>query len=313
MVMQASLGLLPFQTAEAPIATGRSTRRGGIFGHALNFEPAPPAGDVLRKPVYVSNLPAYQIPKDGILLRLSSLLGSLGWSSRTDQGQLLQAQSAIAIVMGSLSSRVARELEESGWLAERETATGRFRIAPVTHPYGVMEAFRILVRLSDSTVSKERRTLELILAMMLRQYIVQMNKQTLIEFRFSVEAREQFLRSVRLERQLKMLSDEESRQCMLQQLHDCYYNIKSYYMFSVIAKEVLPDDGKLFMMYCHTSHSLARMDWDGSLLEHAHVRRLPTRAEVMFMFRRDRGAQKRCLKDPDTHSQLKSLVASFPE
>ncbi len=309
--MQASHGHLPFQTPETPIS-GRSSLRSPLFGQALNFEPAPPVADVLRKPVYVTDLPAYQVPKDGILLRLSSLLGSLGWSPRTDQGQLLQAQSAIAIVMGSLSSRVARDLEESGWLAEREPAAGRFRIAPVTHPYGLMEAFRTLVRLTDPTVAKERRYLELVLAMMLRQYVAQINKKSLVEFKFSVEAREQFLRSARIERQLKTISDKIIRQDMLQQLHDCYYNTKSYYMFSVISREKLPDDGKLFMMYCHTAHSLARLDWDGSLLEHAHVRRLPTRAEVMFLFRRDRAAQKRCQNDPDTHTQLKALIGSFP-
>ena len=287
--------------------------RGGFLGHALNFEPAPPAMDVLRSPLVVDRLPEYHVPRDGLFLKLSSLLGSLGWSSRGEQSQLMQAQSATAIVMGSLSPEIALELEESGWLAQRETPSRGMRIGPITHPYALMDAFRTVVRLSDKKLVKERRFLELILALMLRQYVERMNQQALIKFSFETEAREQFLRSVRIERHLKKIADRGLRQDFLQQLHDCYYNTKNYYMFSVISRERSPADGKLFMMYCHAAHSLARLDWDGSLLEHAHVRRLPTRAEVMFMFRRDRGAQERCAKDADVHAQIKALIASFPE
>ena len=84
-------------------------------------------------------------------------------------------------------------------------------------------------------------------------------------------------------------------------------------MFSVLSREKTPADGKMFMMYCHAAHSLARLDWDGSLLEHAHVRRLPTRAEVLFLFRRDRSVQDRCARDASTQGQVKALIASFPE
>ena len=310
--MQASYGVLPFQTSEAR-SSGRSAMRGVASGHAHNFEPAPPTADVLRKPLALEKLPDYQVPRDGIFLKLSSLLGSLGWSSRGEQSQLIQAQSATAIVMGSLSPRIARELEASGWRAQREAAPGRMRIGPITHPYGLMEAFRTLVRLSDKKLVKERRFLELVLAMVLRRYSDEMDAQALIRFSFETEAREQFLRSVRIERHLKKVTDKRVRQDLLQQLHDCYYNAKNYYMFSVISREKAPADGKMFMMYCHAAHSLARLNWDGSLLEHAHVRRLPTRGEVMFLYRRDRGAQERCAKDGDFQAQIKALVASFPE
>ena len=68
----------------------------------------------------------------------------------------------------------------------------------------------------------------------------------------------------------------------------------------------------MFMMYCHSAHSLARLDWDGSLLEHAHVRRLPTREEVMFMFRRDRSVQERCAVDAGFQAQVRAMITSFP-
>ena len=285
--------------------------RGGSGVHALNFEPAPPKADVLRKPLTLDRLPDYQIPKDGLILRLSSLLGSLGWSR--GQSQLLQAQSATAVVMGSLSPRIAEELEESGWLAQRETASGGARIGPITHPYALMEAFRTLVRLTDKKLVKERRFLELVLAMTLRRYVEMIDEQALIRFSFEAEAREQFLRSVRIERHLRKISNWDDRDNLLQQLHDSYYNAKNYYMFSVLSREKTPADGKMFMMYCHAAHSLARLDWDGSLLEHAHVRRLPTRAEVLFLFRRDRSVQDRCARDASTQGQVKALIASFPE
>ncbi|MEI6557226.1 MAG: hypothetical protein WCO00_02380 [Rhodospirillaceae bacterium] len=285
-----------------------------LFGHALNFEPAPPVADVLRKPVALERLPAYEVPRDGIFLKLSSLLGSLGWSSRGNEpSQRVRAQSATAIVMGSLSSRIGKELEASGWLAQRETPAGRVRIGPITHPYCLMEAFRTLIRLTDAKVVKERRFLELVLAMMLRRYVEQMGEQSLVKFTFETEAREHFLRSVRIERALKKVSDKNTRQDLLQQLHDSYYHAKNYYMFSVVAREKAVSDGKLFMMYCHATHSLARLDWNGSLLEHAHVRRLPTRGEVLFLFRRDRCAQEHCGRDADVHGQIKALISSFPE
>ncbi len=312
--MQTSCGVLPFQTTEAR-SSGRSTARSVHPGHALNFEPAPPKLDVLQRPVALApeRLPAYRVPRDGIILKLSSLLGSLGWSQRGEQSELIQAQSATAIVMGCLSPRIARELEESGWLALRETQAGRRCVGPITHPYGLMAAFRTLVRLNSEKVAKERRFLELVLALVLRQYTQQIDGQALIKFSFHTEAREQFLRSVRLERSITKIANPEDRQGLLQQLHDCYYNAKNYYMFSVISREKALADGKLFMMYCHAAHSLARLSWDGSLLEHAHVRRLPNRTEVMFMYRRDRGAQERCAKDADFQGQVKALIASFPE
>ena len=65
--MQASYGVLPFQTSEVR-GSGRPALRGVVFGHALNFEPSPPTADVLRKPVALEKLPAYRVPRDGIFL-----------------------------------------------------------------------------------------------------------------------------------------------------------------------------------------------------------------------------------------------------
>ena len=309
--MQASIGNLPFQTSEAR-ASGRSAMRAPRSGHALNFEPAPPVDDVLRQPLAMDRLPAYEVPRNGIVLRLASLLGSLGWSSGGEQSQQVSAESATAVVMASLSPRIARELEESGWLAQRETPKGRSHIGPVTHPYALMEAFRTLPRLSDPKVLKQRRFLELVLAMALRQYVDQLAIQSVAKFSFEAEAYGHFLRSVRVERHLKQVFDKTIRQDMLQQLHDSYYHAKNYYMFSLLSREKMSGDGKMFMMYCHSAHSLARLDWDGSLLEHAHVRRLPTREEVMFMFRRDRSVQERCAVDAGFQAQVRAMITSFP-
>ena len=307
--MSASASALSFHSPQSrPYQGGR----GIVLGATLNLEPAPPRQDVLREPVTLERLPPYQLPRDTLAIRLTAALSSLGLTSREqDLHQLWRAQTATATVMAALSPCIAEDLAASGWL-KRHQSVGRFRVGPITHPYDVLEAFRVLVQLPETLV-KERRFLEFVLAQILRKYAAELSNFTRTRFSFEAEAREYFLQGTQIERLLKRVTDPDARFDLLQQLHDSYSHANNYYMFSLISRERGSNEGKLFMMYCHTAFSLARIDWDGTLRAIPAARRLPPRRSVMFLFRRDRALQERGAADPDFQAQARALVSAFRE
>ena len=126
-----------------------------------------------------------------------------------------------------------------------------------------------------------------------------------------MEAREHFLRAIRLEHMIKKVSAADEQFELLQQLYDCYYHCKNYYAFSIIARERAQNEGKMFMMYCHALHALARFQSDGTFGDRISEARLPTRSEVLFLFQRDRSLKKQCLENPEVRAQAKALIKTF--
>ena len=283
---------------------------GLILGRSFDFTPAPPAEDILGNPLAIVKLPAYELPHDTLGVQLSALLVQLGLSSRAKElRQLWRIQAATALVMATLLSSVARKLEKTGWL-RRHNVLRRTRIPLLVHPYAVLESFEAMIQTPD-TFSKERRFLEIILALVLRQYIETISRANNNRFSFEMEAREHFLRAIRLEHMVKKAGSPEERFELLQQFHDCYYHCKNYYMFSLISRERASNDGKMFMMYCHALHGLARFQSDGTFGDRPNESRLPARSEVLFLFQRDRSLKKQCLENPDVRSQAKALIKTF--
>ena len=287
-----------------------SPTHGLVLGRSLSFEPPPPAQDILGNPLVLTKLPAYELPHDGLGTRLSALLVQIGLSSRAKElRQLWRIQGATALVMGALLSSVARKLEKTGWL-KRHNVLRHTRVPVITHPYAVLESFDAMMQAPDF-LSKERRYLEIVLALVLRQYVDAISRATSNKFSFEMEAREHFLRAVRLEHMMKKLSTQDEYMECLQQFYDSYYHCKYYYVFSLISRERAANDGKMFMMYCHALHALARFQPDGTLSERPNEGRLPNRGEVLFLFQRDRCVKKVCLESPEFRVQAKTLVKSF--
>ena len=292
-------------------AGDRAPLRGVLLGASLSFEPSPPVLDVLSSAVAVSRLPEYQPPRDTLGARLNAVLGTLGWTSHEREAQLKwHAQAVTAMVMASLVPAVARELEASGWLRRHQTA-GRLRVGAITHPYDVLEAFKTVTKLPAS-LGRERRFLELVLGLLLRGYQEALSQAGNARFSFEAEAKEHFIRGARLERSLKHCTDSNDRLGVLQHVINAYYHAKNYYMFSVIARQNSTSDGKMFVMFCHAALSLAQIDWDGTLHTQPVTARLPPRAEVTFLFSRDRSLRERCARDSSLFAQTKALISTFP-
>lgn len=307
--MQATAKALSFTTLERGSEERRATR-GVHLGRTLTLDPGPPSRDVLPRPLTLAEPPAYELPRDTLVIRLSAVLGSLGWTSREKElHQKWRAQTATAILMAALSPRVARDLAASGWL-QRHSAAGRHRVGPVTHPYDVLEAFRAVVDLPDS-LARDRTFLEGALGVLLRRHAEEISRAGCVDFSFEAEAREYFVRGARLERALKGMTNRDARFDLLQEIHDCWYHVRNYHVFSVLSREPMAADGKSFMMFCQAAHSLARIDWDGAVRATPVGNRLPTRREVAFLVRRDRALQARCAADSALLAQVKALVASF--
>ncbi len=182
-------GLRPREEPSAPA-------RGLVLGRWLDFEPPPPPEDILGNPLVLTKIPAYELPRDSLGSRLSWLLVRVGltaWAS--DLRQLWRVQSATALVMGALLPNVGRKLAKSGWL-KRHNAVRHTRIPMITHPYAVLESFEVVMQAPDF-LAKERRFLEIILALVLRQFLESISRMNNNKFSFEMEAREHFLRAVR--------------------------------------------------------------------------------------------------------------------
>ena len=283
---------------------------GLILGRSFNVAPPPPPEDILGNPLVIAKLPSYELPHDTLGVQVSSLLVQIGLSSRAKElRQLWRIQAATALVMATQLSTVARKVEKTGWL-RRHNALRHTRIPQLIHPYAVLESFEAMVQTPDA-FSKERRFLEIILALVLRQYIETISGANNSRFSFEMEAREHFLRAIRLEHMIKKVSAADEQFELLQQLYDCYYHCKNYYAFSIIARERAQNEGKMFMMYCHALHALARFQSDGTFGDRISEARLPTRSEVLFLFQRDRSLKKQCLENPEVRAQAKALIKTF--
>jgi hypothetical protein len=287
-----------------------------VLGRSLILEPEPPVEDVLGEPLVLERLPDYSVPHETLISRLIPLLGWFGRTAPVEAlRRLRRLQTTIATTVASVSPVFARELVASGWLS-RHRDLGRFRVTEVTHPYDLMDAFRLLLHLPDtmpSDVIKERRVLEVVLVLVLRRYRDEMVRTNHAHFTFDAEAREFLIRGIRLEQEMKVMTDPGERLSMVQLLHDSCYHGRNYYLFSVLSRERTANEGRMFMMYCHAVRILARLEWDGTLHEAPVLRRLAPRHEVLFLFRRDRSLKRRCVQDAEYLARVKGMVAAFPE
>jgi len=289
---------------------------GIMLGRSLILEPAPPVEDVLGEPLRLARMPGYVLPKETVGSRVTMLLGQLGWTRPAEAlRRLRRLQTTVATILASVSPPFASELAANGWLT-RHRDLGRFRVTEVTHPYDLMDAFRLLLHLPDAMpldAMKERRFLEVVLALVLRQYRTDMIRTSHPHFSFDAEAREFLIRGVRLEHDAKMVTDPNERLNMLQILHDSCYHGRNYYLFSLLSRERTVNDGRMFLMYCQVVRTLARLEWDGTMHEMPVLRRLPPRHEVLYLFRRDRSLKRRYLEDAEYMARVKALLATFQD
>lgn len=314
---QTGIGPARGGVAAAPDAGGGSGgggsgagERGVVMGKQFNLNPMPPAADVLGNPLVVTDLPTHKMPRETLKDRLLRLFSAMGMMSQSSDAQLrFKVQDLTATVMASVSPAVTLSPEA------RAKIKHSGRSAPVIivrHPYHLRHIFDFLPKIPDS-LALDRRFLELLLNRTLKKYGEQMALMKGSTFSFEAEAREYLHAGFRLERQLKKIQAQDERFNAMQIIYNSYFHGKNYYYFALLRREKFSADSKLFMMYARAVYFLARVEWNGNLLDKPNPRLLPDRASIYFVLQRDKGVLEQYRTDQAFQRQVKSVVEAFPE
>ncbi|MEI8395283.1 MAG: hypothetical protein WCF85_11140, partial [Rhodospirillaceae bacterium] len=286
----------------------RKAVHGLVLGKTIDFKPSPPIVDMLGNPLVLRKHPPYELPHDSASAGVCAWLERLGWEIGGERlHRLWRIQAATATVMAAVVPGISSRLRNSGWLS-RHGITGRFTIPSFVHPYDFLDIFNTLMRLpEDGQLVRDQRFLELILALCLRQYKETLSQSTGAKFSFDSEANDHFIHGARVERRIKMITSVDELRAAAQELHDAWYHGRNYYIFSIISREVPAHPGKMFILYCHASYGISRITWDGTITDRPVALRLPSRRDLMFLFRRDRPAMQRAGGDETFRAQVKTL------
>lgn len=283
-------------------------QRGVVTGKYFNFKPLPPPADVLGNPLVVPNLPTHKLPKENWRSRLKRVLARFNIGARSAETSLRwKLYDTIQATMASVSPAVTL-------LAERRAPAKRGLSVPIVmvrHPYHLRHVFEMLPRIPD-TLGPERRFLELLLSRILKRYGEQMAMMKGSAFSFEHEAREYFVNGYRMEKQLKKITSPDERFAALQAIFNHYFHGRNYYYYALLRREKLASDNKLFMYFSRAVYFMARVDWNGELLEKPSPRSLPTRDDMVFFVQRDKSVLTRYRSDQDFQRQIKSVLEAFP-
>ena len=276
-------------------------------GRGLNSRPGPPVGDLLDGPIYL-----HQPPK--IILRhrkFSSRVLEIFINRLLSEEQRLQKElhSMIAGIMASVWPQTAEDLRKKGWIGSFGGSS--WSKTRVRHPYHLNFAFDALAAVPKD-LQTERRALELILAVVLREYKKRMSAAREAPFSFEAEARRHGLMGYRIERQIRLISHQKEQAETVQEIYNCYYNAANYYQYSLISGEELLNDGTMFSIYCRSILFNAHIQDNGRVLGRLRSRQLPERERVMFFVLRDSALRRRYNRDPDYAAKIKALVKLFP-
>lgn len=284
--------------------------RGVIMGKQFNANPLPPPADVLGNPLVAPDLPTHKMPRETMGDRIQRMLMRLHIGSRSSQTQLrFKVQDLTSTVMASLSPSVTLTPEARAKI--KHSGRGATTIV-VRHPYHLRHIFDYLPKIPDS-LGLDRRFLELLLNRCLKKYCEQMAQVKGSMFSFEAEAREYMHNGFRMERQLKKFQVADERFNAMQLIYTSYFHGKNYYYYALIRREKMNPDNKLFMMYCRAVYFMARVEWNGTLLDKPNPRLLPDRKSIYFLLQRDKTVLEQYRTDQAFQKQIKSVIEAFPE
>ena len=287
----------------------RSRRLADARAAGQPAQPPPPAEDVLINPVFLSRPPRILVPpRSWASERFGSLIP---WVSRETRQQRRLA-GMLGRLMASVAPRTVWSMEQGDWLFRRR----RRRSDPVTpfritHPYQLADQIREMIGGSYPNLS-EYRAIEVLIAMILREYSRGISLQSEAIFSFENASRDHGLAAYAVERQLPLMLDGSERRAAIQTVYEHYYHMVSYYRFSIISREHLRNDGTMFTMYCRAVFFIGRLGGEGWLWDQVDRQLLPRRREVLFLVVRDRALRRRYQRDPEYAARLKELVRYFP-
>lgn len=283
--------------------------RGVVTGKYFNFKPLPPTNDILGNPLIVPNLPTNRLPKETLGSRIKRALSRLSMGGQSADTKLRwKLQDTIHATMASLSPSVTLVAEK------RAPAKSKKSTVPtivVRHPYHLRHVFEMLPQIPD-TLMAERRFLELLMNRALKRYGEQMAMVKGSAFSFEHEAREYFFAGFRMEKAIKKINGSDERFAALQAIHTNYFHGRNYYYYALIRREKLAPDNKLFMLFARAVYFMARVDWNGELLDKPSPRAMPSRETMMFFVERDKSVVTRYRSDQDFQRQVKAVLEAFP-
>lgn len=284
------------------------TARGVVTGKYFNFNPLPPPADILGNPLAVPDLPTHKMPKETWRSRLQRRLASFNLGKQSAQMAMrwkLQdtAFSVIASVSASRSAPGNRRAPGG--------KVGNVPVIVVRHPYHLRHVFELIMQVPPE-LAAERRFLELLMGRVLRKYGEQMALMRGSPFSFENEAREYFYAGFKLEKQVKKINSPDERFAALQAIYTNYFHGRNYYYYGLLRRERMAPDNKLFMLYSRAAYFMARIDWNGELLDKPNQRSLPKREDMLFFVQRDKTVLTRYRSDQDFQRQVKAVLEAFP-
>lgn len=283
--------------------------RGVVTGKYFNFKPLPPPADILGNPLVVPNLPTHKLPKETFGSRVKRFLARMNLGSQSAETRLRwKLYDTIQATMASLSPAVTLVAEKRAPARKRKLSVP---VVVVRHPYHLRHVFEMMPSIPD-TLAAERRFLELLMTRALKRYGEQMALIKGSAFSFEHEAREYFFAGFRLEKQIKKVNSPDERFAALQAIHTNYFHGRNYYYFALLRREKLAPDNKLFMLYARAVYFMARIDWNGELLDKPNPRMLPSRDDMLFFVERDKSVVTRYRTDQDFQRQVKAVLEAFP-
>jgi hypothetical protein len=284
--------------------------KGVITGKQFNQNPMPPAADVLGNPLVVTDLPTHKMPKESLSDRILRFFAQMRIGAQSSETALRwKVQDMTSTVMASLSPSVTLSPEARAKIKHSGRAA---TVIVVRHPYHLRHIFDFLPKIPDQ-LHADRRFLELLLSRCLKKYAEQMTLMKGSAFSFEAEAREYLFHGLKLEKQIKKINSSDEKMNAMQILCNNYFHGKNYYYYALLRRESINPDSKLFMLYCRAVYFLARVEWNGSLMEKPNPRLLPERSSIYFILQRDKGVLALYRTDQTFQKQVKSVVEAFPE
>lgn len=279
-------------------------------GGGYSIAPESPLTDRLDEPLTLANLPIEPRRGETFLERVRGVAGALGLDlpARRRRANRRLVAAMMALVAVSVHPRGAALLETSGWA---KAARGAKRRISVYHPYALQQAIDLPPKL-PAGLSADARSLEVLIAVVLRRYAVVLGHQLGGGFSFASEAREFFVAGNRLERLLTRTDVEEERAVTIQQIYRAYFHGRRYYEYSVLSREKSRGDPKVFMSYIRAIWFLARMQGDGTLRAQPAARALPSRRTLLYFISRDPAVQERARMDPAFSKKLATVLTGLP-
>ncbi len=304
-----SLAASPMDGEDRPSAGTGGAGRGVVTGKYFNFKPLPPPADVLGNPLVVPNLPTHKLPKETLGSRLKRKLARLSLGSQSAETKLRwKLHDTIQATMASLSPAVTLVAEKRALPRRKKLSVP---IIVVRHPYHLRHVFEMLPQIPEG-LTPERRFLELLMTRALKRYGEQMALVKGSAFSFENEAREYFFAGFRMEKQVKQVNNPDERFATLQAIYVNYFHGRNYYYYALLRREKLAPDNKLFMLFARAIYFMARVDWNGELLDKPSPRSMPSRDDMMFFVERDKSVVTRYRSDQDYQRQVKAVLEAFP-